>query len=532
MAVLTLLAALAIFLPLGVASRSSSIRWTIGDDAPGCVRIADAGERALCSLKTALQAIRSGGEEGGAADEKPAPLFPEKNLCTYRAEQGFSLHRYAAEAGTDLQDVLRGYARMHSYCTMLERERLREFLVRKKQPHCKYVVWSCTFGLGNKLMSLTSAFLYAVLSQRVLLVDHPGWEGLFCEPFPGSKWQVPSGFSLREDFDSPSFARYRALNCGVGGHGQDRACRSNVVEVVFSSDSSATDYTFQVCPTEMARVREVPFLNFRNSNQHFGVGYYLNPAVRPLLERLFPERNMFHLLSRWLLLPSNDVWERVTKFHEDYLTNALRRIGVQIREFKGEYHGYYDQAALLCIQAKSGLCPIEVEAALERAGNGVDPASISNSSDYVSVFVSSLENRHFSILEGNLAKLQNETGMRYFLFSQKGDGEQLDDISHLKKALVDMWVLSLSDVLLTSHMSTFGYFAHGMAGVTPYQLKHWADNPCLLGVSSEPCFHFGPQKVVCEADRFRVENPFKEVGFLKRCPDMPKTGIQVAGVYS
>ncbi|MCI06319.1 galactoside 2-alpha-L-fucosyltransferase-like protein, partial [Trifolium medium] len=50
---------------------------------------------------------------------------------------------------------------------------------------CKYVVWISFSGLGNRILTLASAFLYALLTDRVLLVD-PGVDmtDLFCEPFP------------------------------------------------------------------------------------------------------------------------------------------------------------------------------------------------------------------------------------------------------------------------------------------------------------------------------------------------------------
>lgn len=115
-----------------------------------------------------------------------------------------------------------------------------------------------------------------------------------------------------------------------------------------------------------------------------------------------------------------------------------------------------------------------------------------------------------------------------WLWMQGAEGEQREDVGHQQKALVDMWVLSLSDILLTSHMSTFGYTAQGLGGLTPYHLKPWLDNACWLSVSSDPCFHFAPRRVECPGDNFTMKSPLKEAPYVTKCPDLPDTGIQLA----
>lgn len=91
-----------------------------------------------------------------------------------------------------------------------------------------------------------------------------------------------------------------------------------------------------------------------------------------------------------------------------------------------------------------------------------------------------------------------------------------------------MWMLSLSDVLLTSHMSTFGYTAHGLGGITPFHLKPWLDNACWLSASAEPCFHFAPHHVVCSNldGNFTLANPL-QAPYIVPCPDIPNTGLQL-----
>ena len=159
-----------------------------GDSAIGsarlrpCLSIEDVGLRAGCSLLAALE-VEAAALEGQFA--------VSEDRCTYRLQGGPSLHKFAAKMHPYLKQVLERYATLHRHCTGLEYDSLGGmYASKKKSPQCRYIVWSCTFGLGNKLMSLLSTFLYAIISQRVLLIESPGWEHLFCEPFPGSKLQV------------------------------------------------------------------------------------------------------------------------------------------------------------------------------------------------------------------------------------------------------------------------------------------------------------------------------------------------------
>ena len=60
-----------------------------------------------------------------------------------------------------------------------------------------------------------------------------------------------------------------------------------------------------------------------------------------------------------------------------------------------------------------------------------------------------------------------------------------------------MYLLSLTDVLVTSAWSTFGYVAQGLGGLKPWIL-YKSDNqktpnpPCRQAMSMEPYFHAPP----------------------------------------
>ena len=88
-------------------------------------------------------------------------------LCKYEA-----LHRRCGP-GTPLYDKsVRQLASAHNSMGLAE---------------CSYLVWTPGNHLGDRMVSMASAFLYALLTRRVFLVDMAkDMAGLFCEPFSGA----------------------------------------------------------------------------------------------------------------------------------------------------------------------------------------------------------------------------------------------------------------------------------------------------------------------------------------------------------
>lgn len=65
------------------------------------------------------------------------------------------------------------------------------------------MVWISFSGLGNKILTLASTFLYALLTNRVLLVDRGvDMADLFCEPFPEMSWLLPLDFPIANQFNN------------------------------------------------------------------------------------------------------------------------------------------------------------------------------------------------------------------------------------------------------------------------------------------------------------------------------------------
>ncbi|KAI9084525.1 hypothetical protein K1719_033513 [Acacia pycnantha] len=75
-----------------------------------------------------------------------------------------------------------------------------KYLIRPRRnkadsAECNYIVWTSVNGLGNRMASMASAFLYTLVTDRVLMVDFEDeMKGLFCEPFSNSSWILPKVF--------------------------------------------------------------------------------------------------------------------------------------------------------------------------------------------------------------------------------------------------------------------------------------------------------------------------------------------------
>jgi xyloglucan fucosyltransferase len=107
--------------------------------------------------------------------------------------------------------------------------------------------------------------------------------------------------------------------------------------------------------------------------------------------------------------------------------------------------------------------------------------------------------------------------------------QQTDKKLHDQKALAEMYLLSLTDKLVTSALSTFGYVAQGLGGLKPWILytpkKFKSPNPpCGRVISMEPCF-LTPPVHGCEAKK--GINTAKIVPFVRHCEDLRHYGLKL-----
>ncbi|KAM6569602.1 hypothetical protein CsatB_017587 [Cannabis sativa] len=394
---------------------------------------------------------------------------------------------------------LRSYEALHKRCGPYTESYNRTVEQLKSGHHssttdCSYVVWISFSGLGNRILTLASAFLYALLTNRVLLVD-PGVDmtDLFCEPFPEVSWFLPADFPLKSQFasfDQKNPSCYGKMLKHNNFTNQDNFKLPPYLYVHLVHDYDFHDKLF-FCDQDQNLLQKMPWLIMKTDN-YFIPSLFLIPSFDHELSKLFPNKDLvFHFLGRYLFHPTNKVWGLITRYYKSYLANADERIGIQIRVFDvgtGPFQHVLDQ--ILACATKENLLP---EISKEEA-----VTSPSGTSKSKAVLMTSLSSGYFEKIRDMYWEHPTVTGDVIGIYQPSHEEyQQTHKQMHNQKALAEMYLLSLTDVLITSSWSTFGYVAQSLGGLRPWILykpenAKAPDPPCRRAMSMEPCFHAPP----------------------------------------
>ncbi|VVA91269.1 unnamed protein product [Arabis nemorensis] len=358
--------------------------------------------------------------------------------------------------------------------------------VRISGDECRYVVWTPMFGLGNRILSLVSMFLYALLTERVILVDQrKDITDLFCEPFPGTSWLLPLDFPLTDQLDSFNRKHSRCYGTMLKNHAINSTTIPSHLYLDIFHDSRGQDYLF-FCEENQAFLGKVSWL-VTKSNLYYVPSLWLIPSFRTELIKLFPQKDtVFHHLSRYLFHPTNQVWGMVTRSYNAYLSRADETLGIQVRVF-GTPAGYFQHVMdqiLSCTQREKLLPELDTEQVT---------TNTSRSKKLKAVMVTSLHPEYSNNLKNMFWERPSSTGEIIEVYQPSGERvQQTDKKLHDQKALAEIYLLSLTDKLVTSTRSTFGYIAQGLGGLKPWILyeprnRKAPDPPCVRAMSMEPC---------------------------------------------
>ncbi|CAD6226984.1 unnamed protein product [Miscanthus lutarioriparius] len=378
---------------------------------------------------------------------------------------------------------------------------------------CTYVVWLPFDGLGNRILSMLSGFLYALLTDRVLLAAWPPDSAdLFCEPFPGPTWRLPvEDFPVANLFgvgQNMEQSYTRLVGGKVVGTATNATAAMTPSYVYLSLGYRLRDRIF-FCGEHQRVLRKVNWL-LLYSDLYFVPSLYEVAEFQDELGRLFPEKeSVHHLLSRYLLHPANPVWSLVIRYYRSYLAPATRRIGVQIRMYGHSSipaDDMYNQI-LNCSRQ---------EHILPETTNDDDKAVTPTASDYYKSLRSKYSTPH-------VAKGGGATRVSVFQRTHE-ERQATENLAHNQKALVEIYLLSFSEEVVTSGLSTFGYVSSGLAGIRPAILltafNHKVpDTPCRRAVSMEPCNLTPPRGLKCR------DKPADLARHIKVCEDF-KDGVK------
>jgi len=228
------------------------------------------------------------------------------------------------------------------------------------------------------------------------------------------------------------------------------------------------------------------------TDNYFVPSLFLIPSFEEELRNLFPEKQtVFHFLGRYLFHPTNQVWGLVTRYYQSYLAKSDERIGIQIRVFDtgvGPFQHVLDQ--ILACTLNENLLP-----KINRQEHIIGTPGKQKSK---AVLMTSLSSGYFEKIRDMYWEYPTTTGDFIGIFQPSHEQhQQTENQMHNIKAWAEMYLLSMTDKLVTSSWSTFGYVAQGLGGLKPWILykpenSTAPDPPCHRAMSMEPCFHAPP----------------------------------------
>uniref|UniRef100_A0A7I4AZX2 Fucosyltransferase n=2 Tax=Physcomitrium patens TaxID=3218 RepID=A0A7I4AZX2_PHYPA len=408
---------------------------------------------------------------------------------------------------------------------------------RKELGDCQFVIWIGNSGLGNRMITILSAFVYALLTDRVLLLDNTSTDidGLFCEPFPGTSWLLPENY----DYNWMNTVTWENTNrlgrllqmSGFGNITIPSPVPNDYIFLNLMHDYDEHDRRF-FCSRIQKQLKKVSLLYWR-SNNYVVPGLHFDHSFHCKLDLMFPERaTAFHHMARYLFRPSNSMWGMILRFRQPYLDGARRQVGLQVRILESN-------VTIPIVADQLLACVLEKEI-LPKGSSSAEDMLLSSKTRSTSVLVTSLDSAYYETLRNYYLEHPVEGTDYIGVYSPSEELYQQYGSDHDKKAWADMYLLSLSNTLVTSPRSTFGYVAQALAGVIPWFLTKidsletanetfQAHGPCNRGVSLEPCFH-APPALDCEGygNGLNSSNIFS---FIKPCEDVIG-GIKIMPSYA
>ncbi|CAM6103149.1 unnamed protein product [Calypogeia fissa] len=417
-----------------------------------------------------------------------------------------------------LTRALQNYESLHARCTDGKRwESLTDLTQSDDNDDsspCKYVIYVDGWeGLGNRFMSLVSAFAYALMTDRVLLVDtRRNMSGLICEPFEKLSWNLPLTFPYDDVYDLPSLDDM--VNNDLEGE--------DALSLNLRHEQTERDQSF-FCPDMQERLGKVAVIGW-NSNQYYIPRFYMMPEFWPKLNTLFDNPSVaFTQLSRVLLLPQNGIWAKVERIYRAYLATSKNLVGLQVRSpHSDSFERTIFDRIVHCLTYDNHVLP--------KIGKKPLPLDMESSRENgLTIFVASLQRGYYEQLKADYAENGAENGTLVTVYTMAAEGQEDRTYDQSVSAFIDIMLLSFSDSLGTSAWSTFGYVAQGLGAVHPHIVTTDTALPdsCNRGQSIEPCCQY-PMLSMCPAASMTDSSEHGEwiKKHIRSCQDH-HTGIQL-----
>ena len=474
--------------------------------------------------------------EFSASDRK---LWRQRNPCKSREQLQplYALRKLTADVAPNSKwkQVFDDYEKLHRICTQnIGNDMSEYFLSKSNSSGCRFLVGGIPprAGLGNKVLSMVSGLLYAILTQRVFLVpDETLVPGIMCEPFEGSSWLLDTKHQFTPEYGpgKDKFWSMKDVFYKVVDEAETLKTSDGVsaIHALVANDDWCQPGARFFCDTEQSYLGHIPWL-YVNGCLYFLPKLFAIPSFRPVLEELFPDRMALTHLLRSAMLPSDAVWRRVEQIYSVYMKTADRLVGIQVRYRDGveDYNKNHQM-----IEKRVLKCALDNKILPEtNPAPKVAEAAPSTEIKQTRVYITSL----FSSLHDFLSEIYNRNPppMEYVGITQVTHGTQQQfNLEEDKQALAEVLSLSFSDYLFVTPLSTFGGLAQGYGGLTPWFIDNRVDSneSCIRAQTADTCYQIPVDNFKCPYDH-NVDGKLvlDTVPYLKNClPVDARHGIQL-----
>ena len=311
----------------------------------------------------------------------------------------------------------------------------------------KFLIWRQIGGLGNAILSLVSAYVYALVTNRVLLVDSNVLHHLLQRP-RGLSWHYSMFYDMLQlPSDEASFADLDEYLVSIADE-VDFGCVSRMQNLLCEDYSAVqTKYLYV------------------HGDQYFLPAILHNRLYRDLIRDWFGD-DVFGTVARYLISPKQYIMSLAAKYADEHFEGKTS-VGIQLRT----------QNTAEDVMPESHMPPFAWKDWI--------------SSFWKCAYLSSPPTRNSStyFLATDAPKRTRASALAHLRDKVHWiDGEMSrKSLAGFVDALVDMIVLSLCDDLVTTAMSTFGNVAAGLGSIVPLVVTH--QSTCYRELSSQPCFH-------------------------------------------
>ncbi|KAL2622141.1 hypothetical protein R1flu_002346 [Riccia fluitans] len=502
-------------------------------------------EELISRLRNASQAASGGENFLIDFSEEERERWIRINSCKCRSELKAMYKRRKwindVEEVNGLWDtVLEEYSKLHRICLRrVGRQNLRRFFENRKTiKGCKFAIadYSTGGGLGNKILSLTNTILYAILTQRVVLVPSSTLlPELMCEPFVGSSWLLDSKEFPIPPWDSSVQFRpiwknhyevYEELDKTPGASAENFQ-KHPPVSSIYASTMEESQYQPDsrfFCDIEQEIFKSVTWLYFTGCLYSIPKLFAI-PAFRAILEELFPSRRVLTRVLRSVMLPNDFIWDRIVAADTKHLKNADRRVGLQIRyrlnqaEFS-EKNSLVNQRILKCGSKYNFLPALADRNTTLQSHEEAKPSKFE-----LKVFVASMFPGFVDFANESYVPHPKMNGEEVTLVQLSQVRTQLYGLDVDRQSLIEIFLLSFSDYLVVTPRSTFGGLAQAYGNLIPWFLEFRNDEPgtverapCQQAQTVDVCYQEADQVYSCPYDPSVDQKQISDVvPYIQRC---------------